>query len=338
MKVMKHLVITIAVATSMAVNVQAKVWRVNNTPGVDADFTTYKQAHDGASEGDTLLFEGSPTQYGKTEYGSEDTLSKKLVIIGSGYFLDQNDTTNDNVNAAKMGNLYIDSMAAGSSIYSMEFGDITVDADSIMFSRNYVRGHVTLADNNSVKNIVITKNYVKSDIWTRWNIYGKIAVDIIISNNVVGTTSTGGDIKINDEGSSAMVFNNVCFGTIKVNNSTVKNNITSYLNENTGNSIEYNIVFHTAPAGTGNKGDVDYNAVFLSYTDDGTYSTDGRLQLATVSPALGAGENEIDCGIFGGNDPYILSGYPPIPVISNIEMPATATDSITVKIKARYQK
>jgi hypothetical protein len=32
-----------------------------------------------------------------------------------------------------------------------------------------------------------------------------------------------------------------------------------------------------------------------------------------TSPGLGAGFGGTDCGIFGGAEPYVLSGIPPIP-------------------------
>ena len=309
----------------------ANVWRVNNNPGIDADFSTFREAHDAVADGDTLLFEGSVTPY-----GSLDTLSKKLVIIGPGYFLNQNDTTNDNPNTATLVQLYIDSLAAGSSIISMKFygfnAGVDIDADSILFARNYVDGGVMIADNNKVRNIVIRKNYTTGGVGTRWSGNEKTVTNAIIANNY-----SKRNIVLN-ESSTAMVYNNVCFQTISTFAATVKNNISNAI-QDPGNSVhEYNIVFQNAPAGVGNQGNVDEETVFMSYDDNGTFSTDGRLQLASGSPAVGAGENGTDCGMFGGNDPYILSGYPPVPAILNIEMPVTATGSMKVKIKARYQK
>lgn len=55
---------------------QAAQWRINNTPGIDADFTSFKEAHDAAAAGDTLMFEGS-----NALYGDQDTSSVKLSLI-----------------------------------------------------------------------------------------------------------------------------------------------------------------------------------------------------------------------------------------------------------------
>lgn len=74
-------------------NTHDKIWRVNNTPGVSADFTSFSLAIASASvlNGDTLHFESSTTDYAGA------TLTKRLVIIGLGYLLDPaNINTNGN--------------------------------------------------------------------------------------------------------------------------------------------------------------------------------------------------------------------------------------------------
>ncbi len=58
--------------------------RVNNNPGADPDYATLQAANDAASNGDTIYVEGSPTNYDGAD------ISKKLVIIGPGYFLTDN--------------------------------------------------------------------------------------------------------------------------------------------------------------------------------------------------------------------------------------------------------
>jgi hypothetical protein len=64
-------------------------------------------------------------------------------------------------------------------------------------------------------------------------------------------------------------------------------------------------------------------------------STDGQWQLKANSPALGAGENGVDCGMFGGSTPYILSGMPNIPAIYYLNTPMVPSDVIDVAIKAK---
>ena len=53
----------------------AKIWRVNNNPGIVADFTTAQAANDngGVNLGDTIHLEPSATSYGTL------TTTKRLV-------------------------------------------------------------------------------------------------------------------------------------------------------------------------------------------------------------------------------------------------------------------
>src|SRR4051812_28120195 len=93
----------------------AKIWRVNNNPNVTADFTTLSAAHTGASSGDTLHLEGSPTSYGSM------TCTKKLVIIGPGFFLSQNPNTQALKQTARVDNISFNVGSAGSEIMGLDF-------------------------------------------------------------------------------------------------------------------------------------------------------------------------------------------------------------------------
>ncbi|MFC2138715.1 hypothetical protein ACFLTE_11120, partial [Bacteroidota bacterium] len=78
---------------------------------------------------------------------------------------------------------------------------------------------------------------------------------------------------------------------------------------------------------------VDMATVF-----EGTGSTDAQWQLKAGSPALGYGTDDADCGMFGGIDPYVLSGIPPIPAIYYYSAPSSASTAtglpITIRIKS----
>jgi len=65
-------------------------------------------------------------------------------------------------------------------------------------------------------------------------------------------------------------------------------------------------------------------------------STDGQWQLKEGSPAIGAGLSGEDCGMFGGNTPYHLSGLPNIPSIYKLSMPSTSNGNtlpVTISVK-----
>lgn len=53
----------ITLITLISASSFAKIWRLNNNPGITADFTSLQAAHDGAASGDTLYLESSPSSY-----------------------------------------------------------------------------------------------------------------------------------------------------------------------------------------------------------------------------------------------------------------------------------
>jgi len=100
-----------------AFNAAATVWRVNNNPGVDADFNNLQTAiNDAAVQPfDTLYVEGSNTSYGDID------IDKPLVLIGTGYFLNENDTTQANKNPSKISTVDFNSGSAGSVLKGFSF-------------------------------------------------------------------------------------------------------------------------------------------------------------------------------------------------------------------------
>jgi len=117
---------------------------------------------------------------------------------------------------------------------------------------------------------------------------------------------------------NSIFYNNIGSGTITLSNCDVQNNI--------GNSNQFGTL-------NGNQENVDMNMVFV-----GEGSTDGQWQLAPGSPAIGAGITGEDCGIFGGNEPYRLSGVPAIPAIWFFDAPTSGSTNsglqVNVKVKS----
>ena len=68
---------------------QAKIWRVNNNGGINASYASAQAAQDAAITvaGDTRHLEASQANYGSLR------ATKRLIIIGPGYFLRQNTNT-----------------------------------------------------------------------------------------------------------------------------------------------------------------------------------------------------------------------------------------------------
>jgi hypothetical protein len=58
---------------------------------------------------------------------------------------------------------------------------------------------------------------------------------------------------------------------------------------------------------------IDYPTTNQGITPANKYSPDGGLAFYSSSPAKGKGMGGTDMGIFGGTNPYLLSGIPPVP-------------------------
>jgi hypothetical protein len=306
--------------------------RVNNNPGIDADYTNLQDANDNASDGDTIYVEGSETEYPGAN------LSKKLTIVGPGYFLTENDSTQANGLEAKFnGNINFDAGSGGSVITGCNLGNyytyISVDNISIIRCKVY-----RINFNADVENILVLQNYIDF-IETSSN--GKIT-NSVISNNIVY-----GQIRLGSNSGALQITNNVIFNTsvyqpIDVYNSSITNNIicnSSYsINENTGNTITNNILAIDGTNANGNQYNVVMANVFVDYNGTQGYSTDGKWQLKAGSPAIGAGVSGVDCGAYGGVRPYVLSGLPDLPHIYEASIPSTANSgdglSVTIKVKS----
>lgn len=332
----------------------AKIWRVNNNPGVNADFTDIAAAHNGADAGDTLHLEGSPTSYGST------SLSKKLTILGPGYYLDENPNSQHLHHTAKLGNITINMGAQGTVIMGVDLlgNTINVYTDDVMIRRNkfaatangvpdWSTGIVNVnyhSDNSAIpsNNIIISQNYgVKVSV-------NYASTGVLITNNLLAADGWQGDQTNNyvvaaHANAIILVQNNIIRrGKITAYNSSFTNNIMVFgFLEGTGNLYSNNMANNTQfGADNGNQANVVMTNVFVGA---GTgVSTDGQWKLKAGSPALGAGygstpQNPIDAGMYSGPSAYILAGMPPMPAVYSFEVQPIGSnaDPIDVKVKVK---
>ncbi len=333
---MKKLILPLIILLGIIFSVNAKSWRVNNTLGVDADFSTFAAAQDSASAGDTLYIEGSATSYGSV------SITKQLVLIGPGYFLTENDTAQASTLTAILGNTWIRNSADGCVVSGFHFtGYLLNQASNVVITRNYVtetsHGISVAHDANDVHDVVVSQNFCTRIMKNR------SARDILIFNNIVSTTIIMGTGSDNFTG---VIKNNVVAYYIEAVNADVTNNII-YYESNPGNSnyigykilsgstYKYNLFAGTpVPSGVGNVANVDMSSVF---TDFENMSVDNDFTLKEDSPAKSAGQNGTDCGAFGGDQPYVLSGIPGVPHIYEAIIPTSASSdsglNVYLKIK-----
>ncbi|MCB2222411.1 MAG: hypothetical protein KQI35_18650 [Bacteroidetes bacterium] len=334
---------------TFSLSAYCNVWRVNNRPNVDADFSSFSSAHNAAASGDTIYLEGSPTSYGLIGF------YKKLVVFGTGYWLDENDSTQAYQNTSKITGIGFFNGSSGSVVEGLEFeytyvnsvvganiyvGNITIQRNRFILHSN--NGTATgVAVQGALNNIIIRQNYIKCTAGITGNARGVLATDYLpnceIKNNFleVGIDNSAVLITETNEAASLILSNNVIWGDLETSYSSHYNNILLEGNytPGTGDINSNNLCNATQyPNINGNQQNVDMSTVFEDYT---SYIDNGYI-LAAGSPAIGAGVGGNDCGVFGTGEPYVLSGMPPIPAIFEVEMTQSiGTSTLPVTIKAK---
>lgn len=320
---MKFLLLLFTLITFTVNNSFATVWRVNKND-ITADFNEIKAAHDNDQvlPGDTLLVEGSQSYY------DNFTMNKQLTIIGPGYFLNRN-YNNADVLSANIDRIVFNSGSEGSTVVGLRFNwnsgsGFAIYANTINIERCYVRD-ITIGD---VENIRIMGCYINGSV-DDFN-SGTLFNNVYLKGNII----TGG-MDVNSNCNFISVKNNIFLGTSYTFNAYhFRNNIVisgqASMNINSiyiENNIGTNNVF-----GEGNLNVTDINALFV-----GGESPDAKYQLSANSQAKGAGFEGEDCGIFGGDYPYVISGLPPLPIITelNVDDAASVETGLNVKIKVR---
>ncbi|MBS1645087.1 MAG: hypothetical protein JST36_08635 [Bacteroidetes bacterium] len=339
---------------------QGKIWRLNNsngntiTPNIDADFpvsTTLQQAHDNASvlSGDTIHVEQSNTSYGNL------TMTKKLTIIGVGYFLNMNPKTQVNTSTTSpVGSITMTNAGcAGSTITGLSIsGTVNMGTDRLLVTRNYIATPswslgiiVGGTGTTAIDSVTITQNYISA---TYGAAIGEASgtgniTNVYIANNYLYSYGYG-SVYIGGRASGVIKNNVMNAAYTQVQNMYVVNNIdmvgvTNYFNNCL---IEYNIgkisASFVTPSGSGNTFTSGTNLINSSLGFVSATSTDSMLMLTPSSPAKGTGKGGDDMGMFGGTMPYVLSGIPTVPNIYALTIgtvPAGATSiSVTVSTKS----
>jgi len=343
-------------------NANAKVWRLNNS-GANADFNNWTAAYNGASAGDTIYVESSPTSYG------DFSLSKPLTLIGTGYFLQENLPTQfKNIWNATCHEVSFELGSEGSCFYGFTIGyAINIDCGNIIISRNKINniafgggtnfsnikisqnyiGYISSGATNTISNVLINNNFIYIDFGLpNWYLYeyemdpyAVINLQANITGSIINNIIVGYGVFLQyfypNNGNSISNQWHYCPAT-KVSGFFIVNNIIKQgsIANSSLNICSNNICNSTQLTVTdGNQANVDMSTVFV-----GSGSTDGQWKLKEGSPAIGAGLGGVDCGMFGGSEPYVLSGMPSIPAVYNIVMPTSVVGNnnlhVTVSAKA----
>ncbi len=304
----------------------ATVFRVNNALTENITGRLFKEiqtAHDHFSvrNGDTLMVESSAATY------NGFTCTKRLVIIGPGYFLGENAGVNGVVAGAKINdNCRFNPGSDGSYFIGMELQyALYIAASNIYVIR--CKGDFNLygySVQTTTSNCKIVSSYCENITGYTFN------SNVSITNCVIGADYSGIQY--------ATYENNILVGknrTWQISAGTFRNNIlidrdvkVDIKSPNIQNNLAPNEQFGTA---NGNRA-YEPDDLFVGGT-----SSDGKYHIKTNSPYIAAGYNGTQPGIFGGSEPYSLSGVPPIPIIYELNVPGTgsAASGLNINVKIR---
>jgi len=357
---MKKLIILLIIVFCGALNAQ-NILRVNNgvllndssavPPNSFSNINDAIQAANPAG-GDIIYLEPSTTPYGSI------TLEKPVTIVGNGYYLDGssgNPDLQENTSNSRLTTITLRDGSEGSRFVGLQVSNFSfttiLSPTNITIEKCYILGSISGTSNNSYSDVEIRKNF----FFNSASIFNNATItltDIFVENNIFRS-----DINSNSSNSSSnLVFrNNVgsrpfltgyyvanniftsTSGTLSFTNCIIRNNIFA-----SNQSANVTVGPISGPGGANNGNNLVSQSVATVIVNSG--SLDGRYQLAPGSPAIGGGVdisgNKPDCGPFGGNDPYKLSGIPDIPTIYELTFPngnavPTGSPTLTIDLKTR---
>lgn len=299
-----------------AQTVSAKSWRVNNNSTKKANFVDINAAMASADvvAGDTLYLDPGSV------LASEQTISKAVTVIGTGYFLQNgmvaatiNNRVRIKAEGTKLNGVYVN-------------GEVWIEANNITLERckincrvyayNGTRYGLTVLQcfinnpnyensiegqfrNATIKNNIIISSYTYLSYSTAiFNVH-----DSEIANNYLAVNNTRYNREVLYNVTNSQIYNNIIRHAKDPNlifaNSGAANNNSIYNNVITAADSTYTNVKDIVYLGS-----ADMSSVFAPGISDAAY------RLKEDSPAKGAGFGGVDCGPYAGATPYVESGLP----------------------------
>lgn len=274
------------------------------------DYTTFADALNNSSAGDTIYVVGSAASYGNI------SLSSPRTIIGNGYF----GQSLGYQPSSTFGTVTLNAGAATSQFVAIETNTISFNESNISFISCYINGNSTIGA--SIANISFDRCYFRATL----SVQGSgVSIDNSIFNIPSATnalTITGG---VETQLSYVTFYDgNLSLDTAIVNNCVVNSSLVTQTP-----AIIVDSQF-------GNKVDTEANLLFLV----SGASTDQFFQLQAGSSALTSSDNGAESGAFGfpaglPQSSYILSGLPGIPKVTGLNYESSANISSNLSINVR---
>lgn len=295
-----------------------------NAPAGANVFASLQDAVDAAVDGDIIQVTPSPDDYGNV------TINRRLTVYGIGLDPDRDMPYRSEVGRITFGHNVLfqtdSTVVTGLVVAGVTFsGGSGVTLSDIVIEGCRITSTIGV-NSGSVDNLRIRDCLISAGSRPSINFLGD-ASNLLITNNILYNLSTylgGGAISADNH---AVISNNIFIASTNSSRSAfltardciVANNIFYGVRPGSGsgserNEYHNNLTFGTSvddlpPAGTGNTGAdnlVGVNPLLENFPLDGSntfdFAYDFRLQAG--SPAIGAGSDGTDIGIFGGSSPF----------------------------------
>jgi hypothetical protein len=331
--------------TFLSVALHATIHTVSNEAYYPAQFSSVQAAHDAASAGDTLLVSTTGLNYGDLH------ISKQISVFGNSFvpgLSPQFGTIFYNTadaNGTVLQSLYIGSVQVPTGLSSTTFSNMiirrcylysvyvdTPSGGSANHFTNWLIEGCVFIGTGGAWNMNTAFGYSRFENFTlRNNIFNGIILDMKYSslkNNIFVGTSIG-DAVVNSL-EYCTFSNNITYGRNVAGGlgNTYNNNVTFGGNDNNfGIGVSQNV-------GVDNIINTDPN--FINVTLSSNFNPTFDYHLQSGSPAIGAGDNGLDCGVYDGSGIFRMDGEPDIPVVRSVTIPggnvvpAQSTFQITV--------
>lgn len=330
--------ITILAALFIAVAANAKILRVSNVTESSAPYSSFDAAEKDATAGDTIMMDGSAINYGSIIIG------KSIVLIGPGYFLNENGINFVSPASACVNDVKMEAEGIVMQGMTVE-GKIDILSPKCVINRCRVNGNISLWGphdeglSGHADNCVIHQNLLNGRIEGDYNnsIYEPTVSNEIITNNIIT-----GEVN-NYRGSicwlkeSVIAYNTWPLETTRmalyyVFNSTINNNILPVA-ELDGEDHDGRASASPTSLYNARNNNVFFNA---SRWDDAPSPFYGHTDTDLAIKEVEEERYKDQAGAFSGTDPYVISGVPAGPVINDIEMPTTVEMgtklNVTIKV------
>lgn len=362
---MKTISLYVGLMLVSVANFAQTTWTVDNRPGTTAQFSSVQAAHDAAQAGDFIYIHPSPNTYGGLSIKKEIHLRG----IGHGPELANGEhailaTITLSRNATEATN------ASGSSISGLEINSIR-DLNEFAFSNILIQNNLIITNFNFYQayNYIIQGNVFNSTSGSSIFFNGTAHANNIISHNVFNMVSNTSPtnaifnnllssdtvsnnlVIMNFNGATNTFFNNCSNPTVNNNmfvlaQAAVISSITtnaSSINFQNCLTFDYGGGSIAAISGTNNLNNINPQFVNIGTPANPGFLYTNNYKLTAGSPAINAGSDGDDLGIYGQGFLFQMKGYPfdlPYPTqinITNAIVEAGGTLEVNFKAEANVE-